>query len=208
MFAKRTKCPSVRNDYIPTNSASFCCKKRTTLPFGVTNEQRFPLVLQTNNAFRIVTQTYLSSDHTIDFCVVKVFMVLLETTIKFIKLTKRPWVRNDYIPNEQRFIFLLETNNVSFCCKKWTTLLESSWCCRKQRALYWQKFLNPIAYLQSEILIFLVFVFSADITKISGNMTQVSGDMTRGEMTLGRLDRLPFSWVMRERNEVTVNKMW
>ena len=64
-------------------------------------------------------------------------------------------------------------------------------------------------------LIFLVFVssgdlifFSADITKISGNMTQVSGDMTRGDMTLGRLDRLPFSWVMRERNEVTVNKMW
>ena len=51
MFAKLTKCPSVRNDYIPTNSASFCCQKRTTLPFGVTNEQRFPLVLQTNNAF-------------------------------------------------------------------------------------------------------------------------------------------------------------
>ena len=53
--------------------------------------------------------------------------------------------------------------------------------------------------LQSEILIFLIFVssgdliffFSGDITKISGNMTQVSGDMTSGEMTLGRLDRLP-----------------
>ena len=61
-----------------------------------------------------------------------------------------------------------------------------------------KKFLNVIAYLQSEILIFLVFVssgyltfFSGDITKISGNMTQVSGDMTSGEMTLGRLDRLP-----------------
>ena len=33
--------------------------------------------------------------------------------------------------------------------------------------------------------------FSGDITNISGNMTQVSGDMTSGEMTLGRLDRLP-----------------
>ena len=60
------------------------------------------------------------------------------------------------------------------------------------------KFLNFIAYLQSEILIFLVFVssgdvtfFSGDITKISGNMTQVLGDMASGEMTLGRLDRLP-----------------
>ena len=33
--------------------------------------------------------------------------------------------------------------------------------------------------------------YFSDITKISGNMTQVSGDMTSGEMTLGRLDRLP-----------------
>ena len=38
------------------------------------NEQRFPLLLETNNAFRVVTQTYFNSDHTIDFCVVKVFM--------------------------------------------------------------------------------------------------------------------------------------
>ena len=37
----------------------------------------------------------------------------------------------------------------------------------------------------------LDFFFSGDITKISGNITQVSGDMTSGEMTLGRLDRLP-----------------
>ena len=36
-------------------------------------------------------------------------MVLLETKIKFLKLTKRPWVRNDNIPNKQRFILLLET---------------------------------------------------------------------------------------------------
>ena len=68
----------------------------------------------------------------------------------------------------------------------------------KKSALEIKKFLNAIAYLQSEILIFLVFVssgnltfFSGDITNISVNMTQVSGDMTSGEMTLGRLDRLP-----------------
>ena len=53
-----------------------------------------------------------------------------------------------------------------------------------------KKFLNVIAYLQSEILIFLVFVslgdltfFLGDITKISGNMTQFSGDMTSGDLT-------------------------
>ena len=62
------------------------------------------------------------SDHMIDFCV-KVFMALLEAKKKFFKLTKCPWVRNEYIPNEQHFTFfvrngerfplLLETNNTS-----------------------------------------------------------------------------------------------
>ena len=45
--------------------------------------------------FRVITPTDFNSDHTIDFCVVKVFMVLLETKIKFL--------------------------NVSFCCWKRTT---------------------------------------------------------------------------------------
>ena len=87
--------------------------KRTTLHFFVRNGERFPLLLETNNAFRIVTQTYFNSEHTIDFYLVKVFMVLLETKKKFLKLTKRPRVRNVYIPNEQRCILLLETYNVS-----------------------------------------------------------------------------------------------
>ena len=60
-------------------------------------------------------RSYGLSDHMIDFCVVKVFMALLETKKKFLKLTKCPWVRNEYIPNEQRFIFLLETENASLC---------------------------------------------------------------------------------------------
>ena len=64
--------------------------KRTTLNFFVRNGERFPLLLETNNASRIFTQTYFNSKHTIDFCVVKVFMVLLETMKKFLKLTKRP----------------------------------------------------------------------------------------------------------------------
>ena len=37
-----------------------------------------------------IRETYFNSEHTIDFCVVKVFMVLLETKKKFPKLTKRP----------------------------------------------------------------------------------------------------------------------
>ena len=48
-----------------------------------------------------------------------------------------------------------------------------------------------LAYLQSEILMFSVFVSSGNIIKILGNMTQVSGDMTSGEMTLERLDCKP-----------------
>ena len=63
--------------------------KRTTLHFFVRNGERFPLLLETNNAFRIVTHTYFYSEHTIDFCVVKVLMVLLEINNEFLKLTKR-----------------------------------------------------------------------------------------------------------------------
>ena len=60
--------------------------KQTMLHFVLRNKQCF---------FRVITQTDFNSDHTIDFCVVKVFMVLLETKIKFL--------------------------NVSFCCWKRTT---------------------------------------------------------------------------------------
>ena len=56
--------------------------------------QRFILLLDTNNAFRIVAQTDFNSDHTTDFCVVKVFMTLLETKKEFLKLRKCPRVRN------------------------------------------------------------------------------------------------------------------
>ena len=48
----------------------------TTLPFVVGNE----------HALRIVAQTYFNSDHTIDFCVVKVF-IFLKIIIILINLT-------------------------------------------------------------------------------------------------------------------------
>ena len=61
-------------------------------------------------------RSYGFSDPMIDFCVVKVFVALLETKKKFLKLTKCPWEGNEYIPNKQRFTFLLETENASLCC--------------------------------------------------------------------------------------------
>ena len=58
------------------------------LHFVVRHKQCFPFMLEMNNTFRIVAQTYFHCDHMIDFCVVKVFMVLLETKKEFLKLTK------------------------------------------------------------------------------------------------------------------------
>ena len=54
----------------------------------------------------------LDFHHMIDFCVVKVFVALLETKEKFLKLMKGPWVRNKYILNKQCSLLFLETNNV------------------------------------------------------------------------------------------------
>ena len=59
---------------------------------------------------------YGLSDLMINSCVIKVFTALLESKKKFLKFTKRPWVRNEYIPNEQRFILLLETENAPLYC--------------------------------------------------------------------------------------------
>ena len=97
-------------------------------------------------------------------------------------------------------------NNASFCCWKQTTF---SFVVRNEqhfKTLHGvvgnkerfsdKKFLNAIAYLQSEILIFLVFVSLDDVT-------QISGDMTSGEMTLGRLDRLPCIVYDSDRNFIS-----
>ena len=84
--------------------------KQTMLPFVLRNTQCF---------FRVITQTDFNSDHTIDFCVVKVFMVLLETKIKFLNVSFCCWkrttfpfvVRNkqqgDYHFSDKKFSFLL-----------------------------------------------------------------------------------------------------
>ena len=62
--------------------------KSTMLHFVVRNGQHFPLLLEMNNTFRIASETYFNSDHTINFFVVKVFMVVLQTMKHFLKLTR------------------------------------------------------------------------------------------------------------------------
>ena len=90
----------------------------------------------TNGHNRTLLVCYTASMHLLLYKQITLpFMVFLETRIKFLKLIKHPWVRNDYIPNEQCFILLLETNNVSLRWKEGTALLESSWCCWKQWVL-------------------------------------------------------------------------
>ena len=94
--------------------------KRTTLHFFFgENGERFPLLLETNNAFRIVTQTYFNSEH-IDFWVVKVFVVLLETkkvssayetSVSKKRLHTKRKTLHFVVGNEQRFPLLLGTNN-------------------------------------------------------------------------------------------------
>ena len=56
-------------------------------------------------------------------------------------------------------------------------------------ALVIKKFLNVIAYLQSEILIFLVFVSSGDLTFFSGDITNFGQhDSGFGRHDFGRDD--------------------
>ena len=89
------------------------------------------------------------------------------------------------IRNEQRFALLLGAKNAF---RIFMVLSET-------KGALVIKFLNFIAYLHSEILLFLSICFfgrldsffSGDITKISGDITQVSGDMTSGDLTVSRL---------------------
>ena len=95
--------------------------KRTTLHFFVRNGERFPLLLETNNASRIVTQTYFNSKHTIDFYgsqslhgIVrnkeKVSQVY-ETSVSKKRVHTKRRTLHFVVGNEQRFPLLLGTNN-------------------------------------------------------------------------------------------------
>ena len=100
------------------------------LHFVVRNEQRFPLLLGTNDAFRI-------------------FILLSETkSALMIKIYQLHCLF-------QRFPLLLGTKNA---LRIFIVLSVT------KSALVIKKILNFIAYLQSEILIFLVFVSLGDLT--------------------------------------------
>ena len=126
------------------NTILFVCYSLYLLPTCRTRQSTFvyqvfsSVIVKkvTNRHNRTLLVCYTASMHFLLYKQITLpFMVFLETRIKFLKLMKHPWVRNDYIPNEQRFILLLEMNKVSLCWREWTTFLESSWCCRKQRVL-------------------------------------------------------------------------
>ena len=101
--------------------------------FFVLNGKHFPLSLETNNAFRIVTQTHFNSDHTIDFLCSQSLHGFVknqekvsqayETSVSKKRLhTKRPTL-HFVVGNEQRFLLLLRTNNA---LRIFMVLLESA----------------------------------------------------------------------------------
>ena len=149
--------------------------KQTMLHFYVRNGERFPSLLETNNAFRIVTQTYFKSEHMIDFCVKRSHTK--RTTLYF------------FVGNEQSFPLLLGTNNalrIFMVLSETKSALVIKNSQRYCLLTVWNSDLFGNCFFGR-----LEFFLSGDITNISCNMTQVSGDMTSGEMTLGRLDWLP-----------------
>ena len=84
------------------------------------NNRPLSLLLWTNNAFRIVTKTYLYSEHTIDFCVVSLHGIVryhervsqaYETSVSKKRLHTKRKTLHFVVGNEYRFPLLLRTNN-------------------------------------------------------------------------------------------------
>ena len=92
-----------------------------------------------------------------------------ETSVSKKRLhTKRTTLH--FVVGNECFPLLLGTNNA---LRIFMMLSET------KSALVIKKFLNVIAYLQSEIQIFLVFVSLGDLTFFSGDMTKISGNITQ-----------------------------
>ena len=84
------------------------------------NNRPLSLLLGTNNAIRIVTKTYLYSEHTIDFCVVSLHGIVryhervsqaYETSVSKKRLHTKRKTLHFVVGNEHRFPLLLRTNN-------------------------------------------------------------------------------------------------
>lgn len=67
-------CGVVSNQHHPSDKVSQVWEIFVSMIQVIPNRQ-----CNASNAFTVVTQTYFNSDHMIDFCVVEVFMVQLET---------------------------------------------------------------------------------------------------------------------------------
>ena len=167
------------------------------------NNRPLSLLLGTNNAFRIVTKTYLYSEHTIDFCVVSLHGIVryhervsqaYETSVSKKRLHTKRKTLHFVLGNEHRFPLLLRTNNalrIFMALSKTKSALVIKISQRYCLLTVWNSNLFNICFFGR-----LDFFFSGDTAKISGNMTQVSGDMTSGGMTLGRLDCKPLHLVL------------
>ena len=78
------------------------------------------MLLETNNAFRIVIKTCFYSEHTIDFCVVSLHGIVrnhkrvsqaYETSVSKKRLNTKRKTLHFVVGNEHRFPLLLGTNN-------------------------------------------------------------------------------------------------
>ena len=167
------------------------------------NNRPLSLLLGTNNAFRIVTKTYLYSEHTIDFCVVSLHGIVryhervsqaYETSVSKKRLHTKRKTLHFVVGNEHRFPLLLRTNNalrIFMALSKTKSALVIKTSQRYCLLTVWNSNLFNICFFGR-----LDFFFSGDTAKISGKMTQVSGDMTSGGMTLERLDCKPLHLVL------------
>ena len=96
--------------------------KRRALNFFVRNGEHFPLLLETNKAFRIITQTYFNSEHAYDgfLCSQSLHGIVrnqekvsqaYETSVSKKRLHTKRTTLHFVVGNEQRFPLLLGTNN-------------------------------------------------------------------------------------------------
>ena len=112
-----------------------------------------------------------------------------ETSVSKKRLHTKRTTLHFVVGNEQRFPLLLGMNNalrIFMVLSETKSALVIKISQRYCLFTVWHSDLFSICFIRR-----LDFFVSGDITKILGNITQVLGDMTSGEMTLGRLDRLP-----------------
>ena len=75
------------------------------------------MLLETNHAFRIVTQTYFNSEHAYDrFLCCQSLHGIVRNQERVSQAYEMSVSKKRVHTNEQRFILLLETDNAFLCC--------------------------------------------------------------------------------------------